>query len=110
MLESLVDLLESAGYLVKSYASAGALVEQGFSGIDALVTDAAVPKTGGQAHLALIRKANPDFPVFVATGRSDPTGDRRHDSGDLFRKPFDATALLDAIANALGKGKTGGDR
>lgn len=109
MLESLQDLLESGGYTVRGYLSAGALLEVGLSGLDALVADISMPGTDGFTLRELTRKVHPSLPVFLITGRHELTEDDRvHDADGFFRKPFDATALIEAIASALNKGKTGG--
>jgi FixJ family two-component response regulator len=109
MLESLVDLFESGGYAVRGYASSASLLEVGLAGVDVLVTDIAMTGTDGFALRQRVRQAHPELPVFLITGRNDLADDDRiRDSDGFFRKPFDATALLEAIAKALGKGNTGG--
>jgi FixJ family two-component response regulator len=109
MLESLVDLLESGGYAVRGHSSASSLLEMGLHGIDALVTDIAMPGTDGFALRQQVRQTQPDLPVFLITGRNElAEDDRVRESDGLFRKPFNATALLEAIAKALGRGNTGG--
>jgi CheY-like chemotaxis protein len=46
----------------------------------------------------LARKIRPDLPVFLITGRHELMDDERVKGADgLFRKPFDARALLAAI-------------
>jgi FixJ family two-component response regulator len=108
MLESLVDLLESGGYAVRGYASSASLLEAGLGGADVLVTEAAMTGINGSALRQLVRQTHPDLPVFLITGRDELADDDRiRDSDGFFRKPFDATALLEAIAKALGKGNTG---
>lgn len=109
MLESLVDLLESGGYAVRGYASAVSLLKAGLNGIDVLVTDIAMTGTDGFALRQLVRQTHPELPVFLITGRSDlAEDDRIRDSDGFFRKPFDATELLEAIGRVLGGGKPGG--
>jgi FixJ family two-component response regulator len=109
MLESLVDLLESGGYAVRGHSSAASLLGTGLGGLDALVTDIAMPGTDGFALRQQVRQTHPYLPVFLITGRNElAEDDRVRESDGLFRKPFDATALLEAIAKALGRGNTGG--
>lgn len=109
MLESLVDLLESGGYEVRGYTSATSMLELGLERIDVLVTDIAMSGTDGFALRQLVRQAHPDLPVFLITGRNElAEDDHTRDSDGFFRKPFDATALLEAIARALDSGNPGG--
>jgi len=109
MLESLVDLLESGGYAVRGHSSADSLLATGLNGIDAVVTDIAMTGLDGFELRQQVRQTYPDLPVFLITGRNElAEDDRVHESDGLFRKPFDATALLEAIAKALGKRNTGG--
>jgi FixJ family two-component response regulator len=104
ILESLGELFESRGYVVRAYASAKALIDAGLSNVDCLITDIGMPAVDGFELHGLVKDARPDLPVFFMTGR-DVTGDRqralvRGVSG-FFRKPFDGPALLAAIDNAL---------
>ena len=109
MLESLVDLLESGGYAVQGYSSAVALLKAGLDGIDVVVTDIAMTGTDGFALRHLVRQTHPDLPVFLINGRSElAEDDGIRDSDGFYRKPFDAAALLEAIAKALDGGNTGG--
>ena len=108
MLESLVDLLESGGYDVRGHASATSLLDSGLNGIDILVTDITLTGTDGFALRQLVRLTHPDLPVFLITGQNDAEDDRIRDSEGFFRKPFDATALLEAIAKTLQKRNNGG--
>jgi FixJ family two-component response regulator len=110
MLESLEDLLESGGYSPRSFSSAAALIDIGFSGLDALITDIGMPGTDGFDLHEMTRKARPDLPVFLITGRHE-LGDRERirKARGFFRKPFDAKALLAAVADAVRDRKTGGE-
>ena len=109
MLESLVDLLESGGYTARGYVSAAALMAVGLDELDALVTDIGMRTTDGTTLCDLARQRRPELPVFLITSRHDVTDDDRvHDASGLFHKPFNATALLEAIAKALSRGNTGG--
>ena len=108
MLESLVDLLESGGYAARGYLSAGALLADGLAGIDALVTDIGAPGSASAALRDAARTTHPDLPVFLITTRHELTEeDHVRDADGFFRKPFNATALLEAIAKALNSGKSG---
>ena len=104
LLESLENLFESAGYAVSLFASARALVEAGFAGIDCLVTDIGMPGMDGFELSDLARRARRDLPVFLITGRDVMGDQQRATSGEItgfFRKPFDGPALLAAVSDAL---------
>jgi FixJ family two-component response regulator len=52
----------------------------------------------------LVKKARPDLPVFLITGRHEIADqDRVRGASGFFRKPFDSQALLAAIGDALSK-------
>jgi FixJ family two-component response regulator len=104
ILESLEDLLESAGYEVQLHASGSSLLGSGLSGIDCLITDVGMPTMGGFELRDRVRQARPELPVFLISGRRDLTQEQHVDEqGDtnFFRKPFDGPALLTAISKAL---------
>ena len=102
LLESLEDLLESAGYTARCFPSAGSLLSSGLSGPDVLITDIGMPGINGFELRDLVKKARPDLPVFLITGRHEIADqDRAQGVSGFFRKPFDAQALLTAVANAL---------
>ncbi len=104
VLESLENLFESAGYVVKIFSSAKALVEVGASDIDCLITDIGMPAMDGFELHDFVKKTRPDLPVFLLTGRHE-IGDQQRacakDISGFFRKPFDGPALLAAVGNAL---------
>lgn len=104
LLESLENLLESAGYVVRSFSSAKALIDAGLSGIDCIITDIGMPVMDGFELHDLVKKARPALPVFLITGRHE-IGDRQRVSAKnisgFFRKPFDGSALLTAVGDAL---------
>ena len=104
VLESLGELFESRGYVVRAYASARALIDAGLSNVDCLITDIGMPAVDGFELHGLVKGVRPDLPVFFMTGR-DVTGDRQRavvqGVSGFFRKPFDGPALLAAIDNAL---------
>jgi FixJ family two-component response regulator len=104
ILEALEDLFESAGYAVRTFSSARALMDEGLSDLDCLITDIGMPVMDGFELHSLVKKARPALPVFLITGRHEIGDQRRASSEDIsgfFRKPFDGPTLLDAIANAL---------
>ncbi|MGO4570137.1 response regulator transcription factor [Rhizobium sp. 2YAF20] len=109
MLESVGDLLESAGYVARSFSSAASLLVNGLSDLDVLITDIGMPGIDGFELRDLVKKARPELPVFLVTGRHEIADQSRAQGiSGFFRKPFDAQALLTAIANALHKSRDGG--
>jgi FixJ family two-component response regulator len=102
VLESLEDLLESAGYVAYSFPSAGSLLASGLLDVDVLITDIGMPGTSGLELRDLVKKARPELPVFLITGRHEIVDQvRAQGISGFFRKPFDGQALLAAVANAL---------
>jgi len=105
LLESLEDLLESAGHSVRLFSSATALLEKdNLSEIDCLVSDVGMPVIDGFELRGLVKKARPELPVILITGRHE-TADQQPQTGqgyqNFFRKPFDGQVLLAAITQAL---------
>jgi FixJ family two-component response regulator len=104
VLESLENLFESAGYVVRIFLSAKALIDNGSSDIDCLITDIGMPAMDGFELHDYVKKARPDLPVFLITGRHEIGDQQRASAKDIsgfFRKPFDYPALLAAVGNAL---------
>jgi FixJ family two-component response regulator len=104
LLESLENLLESAGYAVCTFSSAKALIEFGLSGIDCLITDIGMPVINGFELHDAVKNESPDLPVFMITGRHEIGDQQRASAKDIrgfFHKPFDGPALLAAVGNAL---------
>ncbi|CAN7599991.1 response regulator [Pararhizobium sp. LjRoot255] len=109
LLESVGDLLESAGYVARSFSSAGSLLVNGLSDLDVLITDIGMPGMDGFELRDVVKKSRPELPVFLITGRHE-IADQGRAQGicGFFRKPFDAQVLLTAIANALHNTRDGG--
>jgi FixJ family two-component response regulator len=104
LLESLENLFESAGYEVRTYASAKALINVGLSDIDCLVTDIGMPSMDGFDLLDVVKRERPDLPVFLITGRHEIGDQERANAKDIsgfFRKPFNGPMLLAAVGDAL---------
>ena len=109
LLESVEDLLESAGYSARSFSSAGALLAGGLASVDVLITDIGMPGMDGFELRDLVRRQRPHLPVFLVTGRHEIADqDRAQGISGFFRKPFDAKALLAAIGDALRDREDGG--
>ncbi|MBB5535596.1 response regulator [Rhizobium giardinii] len=106
LLESLEELLESAGYGPCCFQSAGHLLVRGLADLDVLITDIGMPDMDGFELRDIVKKARPELPVFLITGRHEIADQGRAQGiGGFFRKPFDAPALLVAIAEALQKSR-----
>lgn len=102
LLESLEDLLESAGYRARCFSSAQAVIDDGLSDIDVLITDIGLPGIDGFELRNRARTVRPDLPVFLITGRHE-IADQSRAQGitGFFRKPFDGQQLLAAVTEAL---------
>jgi two-component system, LuxR family, response regulator FixJ len=112
MRESLVALLEEAGYRVCAYASAedllalGALAESG-----CVVSDVRMPGMDGLALLRRLRAKGVTLPLVLITAHGDvPVAVAAMKAGavDFLEKPFEAEALLDAVEAGLRTRRSGG--
>ena len=104
VLESLADLLESAGYGVRLFASAKQFLDTAFADVDCVISDIGMPELDGLALQQIIRNSRPTLPVILITGRHEfATAEREAARGGrlLFEKPFDRQELLAAIGSAL---------
>ncbi|RWA64035.1 response regulator [Mesorhizobium sp.] len=102
LLESLEELLESAGYAVRSFSSARQLLISGLSGLDVLITDIGMLGMNGFELRDLVKRTRPELPVFFITGRHEMADQERAQGvSGFFRKPFDALALLGAVGDVL---------
>jgi FixJ family two-component response regulator len=111
MLESLGNLLESAGHDVRLYSAASALYEQGdLSEIDCLISDIGMPDIDGFQLQQWADAEHPELPVILITGR--PEMRARYAalirSDRYFEKPFDAQQLLAAVRAAIAAGRVKG--
>jgi len=102
LLESLEELLESAGHAVRTFSSGRSLLDSAaLPEIDCLITDIGMPGMDGFELERLMRLKRPGLPVILITARHEfaelAEGRRKR----LFRKPFDGQALLTAIGAAL---------
>ena len=102
LVESLEELLESAGFAVRSFSSAPQLLISGLSGLDVLVTDIGMLGMDGFELRDRVMRARPDLPVFLITGRHEVADqERARGVSGFFRKPFDGQALLAAVGDVL---------
>lgn len=104
VLESLENLFESAGFVVRTFSSAKLLLDAGLFEIDCLITDIGMPTMDGFDLHDVVKKERPDLPVFLITGRHEIGDQQRASAKDIrgfFRKPFNGPALLAAVDSAL---------
>ncbi|MDX3972427.1 MAG: response regulator [Bradyrhizobium sp.] len=105
ILESLQNLLESAGHSVCSFSSAQSLLEDSvLPEIDCLIADIGMPLINGFELHRLARDARPDLPIIFITARPEAATQKRaaaQGHQGFFRKPFDGPALLAAVKHAL---------
>jgi FixJ family two-component response regulator len=102
LLESLEELLESAGHAVRAFSSAQTLLDSNaLVEIDCLVTDIGMPGMDGFELRRVMGERRPDLPVILITGRHEIVELVQAKHNWFFRKPFDGQALLAAIGDAL---------
>jgi len=105
VLESLGNLLESAGHPVRLFPSAAALLQSGdLEEIHCLISDIDMPGMDGFELLRLVHAARPRLPTILITGYPDalkrlPALDGSNPR--VFTKPFQGQELLTAVSDAL---------
>jgi FixJ family two-component response regulator len=105
VLESLENLLESAGHAVCLFTSAQAFLEdEAFAKVDCVISDIGMPAIDGFELERLARAARPELPVILITGRQGlikgPQATHRIGTRILL-KPVSEQELLRAISKAL---------
>lgn len=106
VLESLEDLLESAGHRVRLFGSAAALLESGgLADIDCLISDIDLPAIDGFELVRLARASRPELPIILITGHVAMANRSRAGLAcyRLFAKPFDGREMLVAVSCALAR-------
>ena len=104
VLESLEDLLESAGYRVRLFPSAKQFLDTAIAEVDCVISDIGMPGVDGFALRQIIRNFRPTLPVILITGRDEfATAEHEAARGGqlLFEKPFETRELLAAIVSEL---------
>jgi FixJ family two-component response regulator len=102
LLESLEELLESAGHAVLAFSSAQTLLSSNLlTQIDCLITDIGMPGMDGFELCRLMSARRPNLPVILITGRHEIAELPQAKHSRFFRKPFDGQLLLAAIGDAL---------
>jgi FixJ family two-component response regulator len=103
--ESLPDLLRELGFATRAFSSAEAfLASDSLDHTQCLILDIAMPgMSGPDLQLELIRRHRPIPIVFITAHADDSLRQRLLDRGavECLFKPFNETALLDAINAAL---------
>jgi two-component system response regulator FixJ len=102
--DSLRILLETSGYAVRTFDSAGALLEAEAKDFGCVLTDVRMPDIDGLALLRRLREQGNQLPVVVMTGQGDiAIAVRAMKAGavDFLEKPFGDEALFAAIERAL---------
>ena len=105
VLESLENLLESAGHAVCLFTSAQAfLKDEAFAKVDCVISDIGMRTIDGFELERLARAARPELPVILITGRQEfikgPQATHRIGTTILL-KPVGEQELLRAISKAL---------
>ncbi len=105
VLESLEELLLSAGYKVLSFVSAESfLAANGFEQVDCLISDIGMPMMTGPELLDIAQAQHPDIPVILITARDEqPLRKMLTEKGarHVFRKPFDGREFLSTLESIL---------
>lgn len=110
VLESVADLLNSAGYVARTFSSARALIgDEALHSIGCLVSDVRMPGMDGWELTSYVHGLRPHLPVILITAHLDSEQEARtlQAAGYLwrvFRKPFDGRDLLAAVESALEPG------
>jgi len=103
VLESLVNLLKSFGYIAESYKSAEQFLESGaLSRTRCIVTDIEMRQMSGLGLLQYLKKDNSTVPVIIITGKPSLRSEAFYlESGAVgfFRKPVDGDALVELIGS-----------
>ncbi len=105
MRDSLVELLEEAGYKARAYANGEELLARGTAAEPGcVVSDLRMPGIDGLTLVRRLRADGSGLPLILITGHGDvPMAVNAMKAGavDFLEKPFEPDALLGAIAMAL---------
>ena len=101
MRESIVELLEDAGYTVQAYSRAEELLARGASleGV-CVVSDVRMPGMDGLTLLRRLRARGSSIPIMLITGHGDVSmavAAMKAGAVDFLEKPFVADTLLAAV-------------
>jgi FixJ family two-component response regulator len=108
--KSLTRLLRAAGFQAVAFASAREFLEDpADKSVGCLLLDVQMPELNGLELQQALAETGRSCPIVFITGHGDiPTSVRAMRAGavDFLSKPFDETALFDAIARALERAGT----
>lgn len=110
VLESLADLLESAGYQVRVFPSAQSLLNSdALHSVDCVVSDIRMPDMDGWQLDAAVARMRADLPVILMTAHEESrTSQLLKGSGralTVLRKPFPGHQLIASIRAVLAPGR-----
>jgi FixJ family two-component response regulator len=104
VLESLQNLLESAGYAAHGFASAQALLASDvWEKFNLLITDIGMPQIDGFALCRRLQSERPGTPALLITGGKRLLQEAEGLGVPVFFKPVDADRLLSSVAEELEK-------
>ena len=106
--ESLPDFLRSFGHEVRPFASADEFLHcaEALDRTGCLILDVAMPGMSGPELQRELARRNCNIPIVFVTAFSDGAVSRRvltRGAVACLSKPFSASALLDAVTEALGR-------
>jgi two-component system response regulator FixJ len=106
--DSIGFLLKTADIAARTYDSAVSfLAAMPMDDVGCIVTDVRMPELNGIELLRRLKQLKVSVPVVVITGHGDvpmAVEAMKIGASDFLEKPFDDTALLDAVRAALGHG------
>lgn len=106
ILRALGRLLGGAGFAVRTFESGEELLNSGLDGIDCLVMDIQLPGLNGFTVQERLAASGWSIPIVFITAFDDAVTRERarhYANAQYLRKPFEAEALLQAIATALAR-------
>jgi two-component system response regulator FixJ len=105
--DSMMMLLEGAGFKVRTFASARQFLADKDPKLGCVVADIRMPDMSGLELQEEIARRHPGLPVIIITGHGDvPLAVRAMKAGaiDFIEKPFDDEKMIDGIRRALDVG------
>jgi two-component system response regulator FixJ len=105
--DSIGILLQSAGFEVRSYASARQFLADDVAKVGCLIADVRMPDMSGLELQEELAARRIDLPVIIITGHGEvPLAVRAMKAGaiDFIEKPFDESQILDSLRRALETG------
>jgi two-component system response regulator FixJ len=103
--DSLAFLLQAAGIVARTYASATAFLDQVTGALaGCIITDVRMPGMSGIDLLRRLKELHVDAPVIVITGHGDialAVEAMKIGAADFLEKPFEEDVLLASVRSAL---------